>query len=447
MVDVSVDDLAQAGPAAGPVASLSTGLPFTESDAEIWIQQSCFKSGPAERVGIELEFVIHRDVDPPEHLDPDRLRRLHEDLRGQPLSCALTVEPGGQVELSSRPADRLCHAIADLEQDLGLLSGVAERHGARLVGVGLDPLPRPVRLLRLPRYDAMEAYFDRVGTAGRMMMRSSASVQVNVEAVGRSAVLDGPERRSDPERRSGLEQRWDLERRWDLLHAIGPVLAAVFGRPSSHPIDDPRLRGYRLPRQGIWRILDPERCRAPRRGIGESLQCAYARWVLDAPLLAVRRTDRPWTAPVGLTFRQWLRAGTRAVPDAGAPTLDDLEFHLSTMFPPVRARGHLEVRYVDAQPGPWWRVPAAVITTLTEDERAQETALEICEPVQDAWESAARNGLEDPLLRFAARRLMAVAAESSQAHHPELTVRVADYLDRVALPTTAVSSVDEEIPC
>jgi glutamate--cysteine ligase len=430
MVGVSVEELAQAaGPAAGPVADDPKGRPITESDAEGWIPRTCFKNGPPRRVGIELEFLIHREVDPPEHLAPDKLHQLHAEIRTLALRSNFTVEPGGQVELSSLPADELSGAIADLETDLALLSATVERHGARLVGTGLDSLPQPPRFLREPRYAAMEEYFDRTGPAGRMMMRSSASVQVNLEAARIGA---GPD---------------DLLRRWGLMHAIGPALSATFGRPSGHPGTDPRLRGYRLRRPGIWRTLDPARCHQPVPAGGETLQEAYARWVLDAPLLAVQRPDQPWTAPRGLTFRQWLRNGTRAVPDAGPPTLEDLRFHLTTLFPPVRARGHLEVRYLDAQPGPWWRVAAGVVTALVEDEQAADAALAASEPVREEWELAARQGLADPGILRAARILLDTAAQAlDRDGRPDLAAGVAEYLDRVALaPFT--TNAKEARPC
>ncbi|WP_285616431.1 glutamate-cysteine ligase family protein [Kineosporia sp. NBRC 101677] len=428
---MSVEDLApEAGPADGPVKHPHPGQPLTESDAEGWIPRTCFKHGPPRRVGIELEFQVHRDVDPPEHLAPDKLRRLHEDLRVQPLRSSFTVEPGGQVELSSLPADHLPAAIADVETDLALITEAARRHGARLVGTGIDDLPRPRRFLAEPRYAAMEEYFDRTGTAGRMMMRSSASVQVNVEAA-RTGAAPG-----------------DLERRWDLLHAIGPATAAAFGRPSRHPVDDPRLRGYRLLRQAIWRELDPARCHGPVVRPGEALQDAYARWVLDAPVLAVRRQGRPWTAPAGLTFRQWLRQGPRAVPDAGPPTVEDLKFHMTTLFPPVRARGHFEVRYLDAQPGPWWRVAAAVAPALLEDEAAADEALAACEPVRQQWDLAARAGLGDARIGHAARGVLTAAAYAlDRAGQPGLAAQTAEYLDRVALRGAGPNAAEEERPC
>ncbi len=118
---------------------------------------------------------------------------------------------------------------------------------------------------------------------------------------------------------------------------------------------------------------------------------------MDADVLCVRRPDgQPWTVPAGLTFRDWLRgSGQPRAPDgrapsAGPPTADDLSYHLSTLFPPVRPRGHLELRMIDAQPGDGWIVPVSVVAALTDDPVAADAAMAAAEPV---WE---RNGSADP---------------------------------------------------
>ena len=414
---MSIDDEAR-------FLGLVDGQPITEAQAEGWIPRTCFKHGPPGRIGIELEFLVHREhggstPEPGRHLGTAQLQRLFDDLDDQPLHSRFTVEPGGQVELSSPPADSISDLIPLLERDLALLSGTLARHGAQLVGAGIDPLPPPPRHLRGPRYAAMEVYFDRWGTAGRAMMRSSASVQVNVEAgrLGR-----GPD---------------DLRRRWDLLHAIGPAMVAAFANSPSYPAADPGWADFSNLRQGVWLTLDPDRCRAPQILPTESLPDAWTRWVLDAPVMAVRHTDRAWTVPERLSFRRWLREGQRAVPDAPAPTLSDLRYHLTTLFPPVRARGHLEVRYLDAQPGRWWRVPAAVISALLEDDLAAEAALAASEPVAGRWLDAARTGLADPEIARAAKRLLAEAAAALERDgRPELAALTADYLDRTGIDPT-----------
>ena len=409
MADMSIDDVAR-------LAGLVDGQPITEAEAEGWIPRTCFKHGPPGRVGIELEYLVHQD-DPisARHLEPERLQKLFDDLDNRPLDSSFTVEPGGQVELSSRPGDDLPAVISVLERDLAVLSQTLAEHGARLVGAGIDPLPAPPRHLLGPRYTAMEQYLDQWGPPGRAMMRSTASVQVNVEA-GR--ITHGPS---------------DVRRRWDLLHAIGPALVAAFATSGRHTATRPAWGDGVNLRQQVWLALDPARCRAPEILPTESLPDAWTRWVLDAPLAMVRRENRAWTAPAGLTFRGWLREGRRAVPDVPAPRLEDLRYHLTTLFPPVRARGHLEVRYLDAQPGRWWRVPAAVISAVLDDEVAGDAALAAVEPVIGRWRDAAQRGLSDPEIALAARRVLdaAVAALDRAGDSTRALAELTDdYLDR-----------------
>ena len=122
----------------------------------------------------------------------------------------------------------------------------------------------------------------------------------------------------------------------------------------------------------------------------------------------------PIAGPFGsglLTFAAWMERGH----ELGWPTLDDFEYHLTTLFPPVRPRGWLELRMIDAMPDPWWRVAAAVTTALLEDADAGAEALEaVSAPprgtgVADHWRSAARHGLADPALRAAAQRVFPAA--------------------------------------
>ena len=95
--------------------------------------------------------------------------------------------------------------------------------------------------------------------------------------------------------------------------------------------------------------------------------------------MLIRRDGGPsWVAPRGLTFRGWLRG---ELGSERPPTIDDLTYHLSTLFPPVRPRGHLELRMIDAQCGDGWIVPAAVAWALLEDPRAADTAMAAAEPL------------------------------------------------------------------
>jgi glutamate--cysteine ligase len=252
----------------------------------------------------------------------------------------------------------------------------------------------------------MEKFFDRAGPWGRLMMCSTASVQVCVDAGG-----EGPGW-------SGF--RW----RWHLLHAIGPVLVAAF---ANSPLRGGRPTGWKSTRQAIWARLDPTRTRppahaqpSPGRRPGRSWppasdpRSAWVDYALAAEVMCVQRPgEQDWSAPAGLTFRDWLRgAGDRP------PTGTDLSYHLSTLFPPVRPRGHLEVRSIDAQPGDGWMVPLAVTAALLDDPLAAEQAMAAAETLWhrpgSPWWLAARHGPAHPAIAAASRQCF-TAAEAALA--------------------------------
>ncbi len=289
-----------------PIAAPAS--PISEAAAEAWIPRTCFKNGPPGRVGLELELLVvdaERGGDADGSHRPGTRRRpvLLRELADGGLDGTLTVEPGGQVELSSRPGPHLSHTVDVVRRDLAAMSRRAARLGFRLVGEGADPIAEPVRVLDDPRYAAMERYFDRWGPAGRIMMCSTASVQVNVEAGLLTPGRPGPQA--------------TIARRWELLHTIGPALVAAFANSPRHA---GRLTGWKSTRQAVWAALDPSRTREPKARPGEDIADTWARCSLDAPLMIIRRDRGPWTAPPGLTFREWIRRGRAAVPDRPPPT-------------------------------------------------------------------------------------------------------------------------------
>jgi glutamate--cysteine ligase len=194
-------------------------------------------------------------------------------------------------------------------------------------------------------------------------------------------------------------------RRWRLAHRIGPVLAGAF---ANSPLWHGRPTGFRSSRQALWSRLDPGRSSAPPDGgQGADPRSAWADYALDAEVLCVRRADpEPWHVPAGLTLRSWLEGGSGLPP----PTRADLDYHLTTLFPPVRPRGWIELRMIDAQHGNGWSVPLVVATTLLDDPRVAEAAWAATEPLCDGalvpdaamWERAARHGLSAPELGKAA---------------------------------------------
>jgi gamma-glutamylcysteine synthetase len=110
------------------------------------------------------------------------------------------------------------------------------------------------------------------------------------------------------------------------------------------------------------------------------------------------------------------------------PTADDLDYHLTTLFPPVRLRGWFEVRYLDAVPQRWWPALVALVVALLDDPTAADAATEATEPLADGWTRAARDGLADPALARAARQCIQAALA---AVPPELKAEVELYAELV----------------
>ncbi|MFE1751174.1 ergothioneine biosynthesis glutamate--cysteine ligase EgtA [Streptomyces anandii] len=391
----------------------------TEAEVEALVSGICFKTGPPRTLGVEVEWLVHELRDPRLPVTPERLEAAYAALRTVPLRSALTVEPGGQLELSSPPAASLMECIGTVSADLDAVRAVLAGHGLCLVGLGHDPWHPPRRFLRQKRYDALETCLDRGGPAGRHMMCASASVQVCLDA--------------------GHEEPGPLGhgRRWWLAHQLGAVLVAAF---ANSPLAAGRPTGWLSTRQLMWTRIGPGRAGAPP--LNGDPRTAWARHALDAPVMCVRRDDGPWEVPEGLSFREWTR--TRL---PRPPTRADLDYHLTTLFPPVRPRGHLELRMIDAQPGDdGWIVPAAVTAALFDDPEAAETAYRAVKPLAERagprpaphnplWTGAARSGLADPELHEAALTCFAAALEALPrlGATDEVVAAVAHFRDRYVL--------------
>lgn len=380
----------------------------TRAEAESYVESVCFKHGPPRLLGVELEWTVHHASDPRRPLDPEELSAAlglhapHSLVPDGPHRClpngsTVTVEPGGQVEISSLPAQSMRSLFGAVAADSDHLAQRLRSAGLVLGQQGTDPWRPPARLLRLPRYAAMERAFDRVGHDGRLMMCSTAGVQVCLDA--------GEQHRVVP--------------RWTAVHALGPVMIAMFG-------NSPRLLGDRTgwssTRSRVQLRTDPPRSmpepitRDPARN--------WAARALDAPVVCLHRTGEDWSAPPGVSFAEWID-GACGQP----PTRDDLDYHLSTMFTPVRPRGYLEVRYLDTQPGQDWMLAAGTVITLFRRESAVDEVLELTRSAAGRWISAARYGLDDPVVAAAARDIAELACrELDAAGDPAgLSGRLADF--------------------
>ena len=362
---------------------LATQRVLTLGDARQFVADHGFvppDPAPDARLGIEIEWQTVSTGDPSQPVPFDLLERT---ARGTvlPGGSRLTFEPGGQVELSSRPLPGF-DAHTAITADAAALTDALHAAGIGLVGLGLMPgdlRPRPVRS---PRYDAMESHFDRAGPAGRTMMRQTAAIQANVD----------------------LGTGVDVTRRWRLAHDLGPTLGAAF---ANSPFRDQGPSGWCSTRLAVW--LDIERAHAvpidPDASPGE----AWASYALQAPVMFIRAADDEFVAVDGqLSFAEWVRDGH----ELGWPTVDDLGYHLTTLFPPVRPRGWLELRMIDSLPMEWATVPASVALALFEDPTTMAGIARVLEPVADRWEDAARDSVHDPAFAAAADACFTAAREA-----------------------------------
>ncbi|GIJ76829.1 glutamate--cysteine ligase [Micromonospora phaseoli] len=352
----------------------------------------CFKTGPPTYTGVELEWTVHETVDPGDPIDAERIRAAlgpYSPTTLDPTSPALrllrgsttTVEPGGQLEISSPPRASVAALIEATQADIDQVTRLLDAAGLTLGRTGIDPYRHPQPVVDTPRYRTMRRVFDRQGPDGRTMMYSTAGLQICLDA-------------GQPEQ---------FAARWELVHAVGPPLLAAFATAGRHA---GRNTGWASARMGAWSRIDPART-APvwRPGrAGADPVAAWTAYVLAAPLLCVRRDDGDWTPPLDVTFADWVDGALPRPPD-----VDDLEYHVSTLFPPVRPRGYLELRYLDAQPGRDWILPLAVLGALLSGPDTVAAASTAAGSAADRWHAAARHGLRDPTLARAAVDLFDLA--------------------------------------
>jgi glutamate--cysteine ligase len=305
-------------------------------------------------------------------------------------SSSVTVEPGGQLELSGSPAPHMLTAVSQMRRDVTTARLALAPLGLGLAHAGADPLRPPRRVNPRPRYRAMEQHFAATGAAaaGAVMMSSTAALQVNLQA--------GPKR--------GWSER--VAR----AYRLGPTLVAL---SASSPWLRGRDTGWKSARQRAWAGLDGRACGPvpgylTPAGVPDPA-AAWARYALRAPVILIR-TGVDDVAAVGrsVPFEQWATGAVRL--GGRLPTAADLDLHLTTLFPPVRLRGYLEIRYLDMTAPRWWPAIAAVTTTLMDDAVAADLAAEATEPAALLWTQAARAGLGNPVLACSARRCVEIAA-------------------------------------
>ncbi|MGC5016613.1 glutamate-cysteine ligase family protein [Streptosporangium sp. DT93] len=434
----------------------------------------CFSGSPGDLLGVELEFLVFDRTVPARQVP---IARIAGALPPLPGGSVVTFEPGGQLELSSPPGS-LPDAIGRLTSDVEAVREALRGADLVLAGVGLDPLRPAWRQLHLPRYEAMAEF---LGTPyGSLMMCSTASIQVNLDLgpdpvrrwerahllgpvlvaafacsplsgsrpcgwmSGRQAVWE----RLDPTRTGSVPASGDPAAAWT-EYLLDARLMAVredagsgeegagngrHGRHGRHGGNGrgENGRGGNGPR-GNGRGRDTERDLRHARtgGAGDHEgQGHHGDHGNHGDRAGHGNGVRYRPVRDGSTFRDLLAASREP------PTLADLTYHATTLFPPVRPRGWLEIRYLDAQDPAGWQVCAAVTHALVTDDRAADAALAAVEPCAGMWLQAGRRGLAEPRLRDAADDCFraALAALPRLGAPPGLVREVAAFGDRHVTP-------------
>ncbi|ORB58353.1 ergothioneine biosynthesis glutamate--cysteine ligase EgtA [Mycobacteroides saopaulense] len=384
------------------MATTSTVETLSNADeAAEHIARQAFADAQVGTVGLELESHTVELTVPHRRVAWNRLGEIADSVPDLPGSSAITFEPGGAVELSGPPHADVWSAISSMRADYSILTSTYRAAGVALASLGTDPLRAPERVNPGARYAAMASHFGALGfgETALQMMTCTASLQVNVQA--------------------GTPGQW--RDRFALAQQLGPTMAAL---SASSPMLAGRRTGYRNTRQWIWDNLDPGRC-APVE-IGNDPTESWVRYALRAPVMLVRNKEGADAVVTHVPFQSWADG---SVPLGGrAPTTEDLDYHLTTLFPPVRPRRWLELRYLDAAPDWWWPALAFTAVAALDDVRVADIAAEAVEPVGEAWDAAARIGLEDRALHAAGHRLVSAACAVAP---PELAADMAFLLERV----------------
>jgi glutamate--cysteine ligase len=378
--------------------------PLTRTDAIAHVHATVGQpSSDPPCAGIEQEWHTFCLPDPTRHLHPEEVLGPIEAAGPLPHGSRVTIEPGGQVELATAPGAPWWTAVDAVRIDGATIREALAVAGIACIGAGIDPFRSPARTLRTSRYSTMEAYFDGFGPAGRRMMGATASLQVNVN---HGADID------------------TMTRRWKLAHRIGPALAAAFACSPS--------RTHRSARLATWAEMDPTRTSAALQtgDVGDD----WAAYVLAARVMLLHDdSDTCSPVPEEITFGEWIERGIE-LPGGRRrrPTAEDLGYHCTTLFPPVRARGWLELRWLDGLPAGVADTAVAAVSALLLDDEAGDRASRVCDPVAEAWGAAAMCGPTDRALAAAAVDALHAAAEAiDRSDAPgTLAESVADAADR-----------------
>ncbi|MHB8383457.1 MAG: glutamate--cysteine ligase [Candidatus Binataceae bacterium] len=254
-----------------------------------------------------------------------------EDEHGRILAlktphASITIEPGGQIELSGEQCETIHCAYREFSEHHEQLVDAAREVGGAILGLGMQPISRldEIELLPKARYHIMFPYMARKGTLGQRMMKQTAGVQSNLD----------------------YKDEADAMRKLRVSMGIVPILYAIF---ANSPLCDGGLNGYQSFRGHIWSDTDRDRCGTPEFTMREDSSFDdYAEYALDVPMYFLIRNHEyiDLTRSPGISFRRYMKDGW----NGQRATLEDWANHLTTIFTEVRLKSYIEIRTADSQP-------------------------------------------------------------------------------------------------
>jgi glutamate--cysteine ligase len=238
-------------------------------------------------------------------------------------NAQITLEPGGQIELSGEPCDSIHCTYAEFTQHIRELLEVSDPLDVVFLGLGMQPVSRLEEIEWVPkkRYRIMGPYMPKVGRLGQRMMKQTATVQANIDYRDEKDAMS--------KFRTGM--------------GLTPIFISMF---ANSPICDGQLNGYRSYREHIWTDTDKSRSGMLKFAFSPDVSFAhYVEYALDVPMYFIIR-NKNYIDMTGTTFRQYLAYGW----NGERATLEDWHDHLTTLFPETRIKRYIEVRSADSQP-------------------------------------------------------------------------------------------------
>lgn len=237
-------------------------------------------------------------------------------------SAGITLEPGGQLELSGSPLDNIHQVKEEIENHIEEIRYVSEPLGIKWLGLGVQPLSNieDIQLVPKQRYRIMAPYMAQRGSLSLHMMKKTASVQVNIDY---------------------SDQNDFVEKMRTALGTV-PFITAIF---ANSPVSEGRLNGFLSKRALIWNRTDPSRCGLVNRNFFLNPEfSSYIDYALHVPMFFIIRDGR-WIPMENITFGDYIKEGYQGY----KATWEDWELHLSSIFTEVRARSYIEIRNADCQ--------------------------------------------------------------------------------------------------